>query len=384
MIALLTTLSLLVTNLLLTTVSAAPAGENVDRNQTASNIAYNEMLNAFSETRLGRSLMRLEDLNNADVFPDYYAGAYLNGSGNLVVLLTQDTDQTRASIRSAAKKSDVLFQSAPYAYRDLTETMNTINAKVQNCANEHAIARDITSAGLSDQENSVTVWIKDIDETKIAQFRQYICDEPWIVFANSVGPATPDAGTLYAGQGIEVVGIGSYSFGYRCKRNGVNGFLTAAHGVSVGRTVKSGATEIGKVTARKLSGSVDVSFVEITNSSYSLSNVVCYTNGAKTLRSGSLMIAAVGSRVNMSGAITQTTSGIVKQVNYSDTVSGVYLTNMSTADYGREKGDSGAVVYSNDASPYICGTHSGVNTNTGYSFFIKATAIRDQFGVTAY
>ena len=115
MIALLTTLSLLVTNLLLTTVSAAPAGENVDRNQTASNIAYNEMLNAFSETRLGRSLMRLEDLNNADVFPDYYAGAYLNGSGNLVVLLTQDTDQTRASIRSAAKKSDVLFQSAPYA-----------------------------------------------------------------------------------------------------------------------------------------------------------------------------------------------------------------------------------------------------------------------------
>lgn len=383
-LSLLTSAALLATTLFLTAASAAPSEGTPESRQTESNIAYNEMLNSFSETRLGRSLVTLEDLNNEAVYPDFYAGAYLNGNGELVVLLTEDTNAARASIRSAAKKSDVLFASAQYAYADLTASMNCINEKVKNRANEHAIASEIVSAGLSDQENTVTVWIKDIDDAKIAQFRQYICDEPWIVFANSTGPATPDAGTLYAGQGIEVVGVSSYSFGYRCKRNGVNGFLTAAHGLSVGKTVRSGATEIGKVTARKLSGSVDVSFVEITNSSYTLSNVVCYTKGAKTLRSGSLMIAAVGSRVNMSGGVTQTTSGIVKQVNYSDTISNVYLTNMSTADYGRAKGDSGAVVYSNDASPYICGVHSSVNTNTGYAIFIKATAIRDQFGVTAY
>lgn len=384
-VSLLTCITLLLTLTCMTVVSATPAKKSLGEKETESNVTYNEMLDSFSEARLGRPLQDTQDLSNTNLYPDNYAGSYIDDNGQLVVLQTResDTSTNRTALSNAAKSNGLQFSTATYSYRDLVASLNQITQAMRSKFD--GVIQDVMGAGIWDRENCIKVYIQDITPQKVQQFQLEIANDPWLVFENVDGPLTTDAGTLKAGSNISVSGSG-YSVGYRAKLGNATGFVTAAHGVvAIGKDVNgTNGTHIGTVTARRYSGSVDAAFVQITSGSgWTATNGIEYSGG-KVLRSGVMMNPAQGTTVNKSGYMTYVTSGKVTSVNETrKTDDGVTLTNLTLAGYSATKGDSGGVVYSNDASPYLCGIHHG-QAGGGQCAFIKATAIRDAMGISPY
>ncbi|MGI6200563.1 MAG: hypothetical protein ACOYJA_07330 [Christensenellales bacterium] len=357
-----------------TVVSASPSEETILANQERANEAYNTMLEAFAQQSMGRSIVNGDDYTNAGMYPETYSGSFINDSGNLVVLLTDNDEQARQAILQAADEPNLLFQTAPYAYVDLLSSMEELRRCVSQKAS--SVLSDVTCAEINEQDNRVKIGIVDLTPAKIQQFQQEVFDDPWVIFENAEGPVVLDA-TVMAGGGVTIAGK-RYSVGYPVKRGSQYGFLTSAHGTAtVGQFVKYGDTSIGIVRARQFSGSVDASFVEITNSSWSASYMIQCTSN--TLRKN-YALPAQGTYIYKCGAATGKSYGKVSSNNFYSTTSG--LTNLTLTTYLADEGDSGGIVYttSND----ICGIHHGRKPETNQGVFVKATAIRDGLGVSLY
>ena len=183
--------------------------------------------------------------------------------------------------------------------------------------------------------------------------------------------------TVMAGGGVTIAGS-TCSVGYPAKRGSQVDFVTTGHGTAtVGQVVKYAGTSIGIVTARQLSGSVDASFVQITEANWSASYMIQCTSN--TLRKN-YALPAEGTYIYRCGAASGKSYGRVSSNNYSSKTYG--LSNLTSTTYSAERGDSGGIVYttSND----ICGIHHGRDNDTNQGLFVKATRIRDGLGVSFY
>lgn len=233
---------------------------------------------------------------------------------------------------------------------------------------------------LSDFSNKIVVEFEELTDENIAEFKQKVTDNGSVSFAKSKGEDIEDV-SLKPGAQISKSGS-SASIGYRVKRNGVEGIVTAGHFASIGDSITYSGTTFGKCTDSVYSGAVDAAFIEITNSDYTPSNTINDTSNAL---STTISEPGVGTVINKSGMKTGATSGKVISTNVTWTINGVTFTNLTSADYSADSGDSGGVVYSYISSTgarLTLGIHKG--RRDGYAHFIKANEINSALSTTRY
>lgn len=104
-------------------------------------------------------------------YPEYYGGSYLNDDGNLVILLTDMSDNVTALMKNISQNENLIIEPAQYSYAELCHKMSAIMDYRKNHPND-ALDRDISACGLNDRYNYIEVYIKNLTEEKIAQFKE--------------------------------------------------------------------------------------------------------------------------------------------------------------------------------------------------------------------
>ena len=357
--------------------------------ENAASTAYSNLITAFYEGYIGHktSDQNTETAEFADVsvpttytvngipaegYPEYYAGAYINANYELVILVTDKSASTKKALCDQAKDTSVVFQEASYSYPELISCMNDITCHWR--AGDEQF-QPIKFAFIDDHGNRVVVGCTQLNAEYISFLRESLPGFNVITFVDCEDfgkevislESTVNGYTALCSYQSSVVpsSVGSlpmFSYGCKAKKtvNGTTkyGFITAGHAVSVGEyvfpTPPSLNAAIGVCTAsiNQPSLGVDAAFVERTNSSYTLSNVIP-SRPSYTL-STSYSSAAQGAAIYKCGSQTQESPGQVAIASFTVNVGGTYFyQDMVVATYNSVSGDSGSLVYSLNTSTHV-------------------------------
>src|SRR5699024_1649940 len=129
-------------------------------------------------------------------------------------------------------------------------------------SNSDTIANNFNEFGLYDSENRIIVKLDNLSEESIQEFKEQVSDSDAIEFRQGNGPIQTEV-NVAAGSGISCSG-GFASMGYRVKRNGIVGFVTAGHAAnSVGKSIKYNDTVFASCKVTQQRGKVDAGFCAI-------------------------------------------------------------------------------------------------------------------------
>lgn len=378
-------------------------GEEFMDKQTAAYGNYERLMKSFEKNSLRTlavSAVTKENSSSTDtdgtvvsddmVYPDYYAGSYTDTDGNFVVYTTEEEDSISPrkkqiahenvleEVEGALDNDNFILKEAEYSYNELNDVMDKLNE--YKLSRDNAISNNFNTYWLSDEDNCVYVELDDYSIGSIKEFKENVCSSNSIKFLHSMDEFEKEK-NINAGREISCNGAGG-SVGYRAKRDGKTGFITAGHMGSKGNAIKIGGTTVGKITARKESGSVDAAFVQVTNSDYTPVNIL---NGTSNKLSTTISEPGVGTVINKLGMKTGATTGKVISKNATITLDGITHTNLTSASYSSDHGDSGGTVYSYISSTntrLTLGIHCG--RKDGKAYYIKANQINKALGTSRY
>lgn len=363
-------LALCFTVVFLVPISAvSPVVDNRSANESQSITQYQLLMTEFKHQKL-----RNETPSD---YPDYYAGAYIQEDGKLVVLLTEVSKTHSDSICSLIRSSDVVFKTASVPYNDLVSQRDDIiqtYERLKNNSLENTIDDDLSTLlnsfigiGIEERNNRIEVSLTDTSAENIDAFREYLSSYEHISFEQS-GAAEKHT-SLSPGTYIRA-GENAGSIGYRSYRqlgsSTFYGFTTAAHVAgSYGQSIYNApyypsipSVVCGTVITSLYSGTIDAAFVQ-TASGFTVTN---QTPAGKILASSWFTSIPEGMSVIMHGKTSGEKSGVVRNNAYYFTTSdGVSLTDVLRCSYDADFGDSGGVVFSLYNGDYtIVGIHHGV------------------------
>ena len=385
----------------------------------ASNTAFTNLFESFrnntiSMTDTGYSVSGVY----SSQFPSYYAGAYINTDGELVILLIDSlTEEEQATAKSdvcqRAGSNDIVFGIAANSYSTLVNAMTQVSDYMSTISSARTSALEIQSARIDDYQNIVIAGIStdiiaynastksDIESTIEVQIDP-IFKSPVIAFEENTLNLT--ATSINCGSKI-TGNSASFSAGFRAKYTNssgqlVYGIVTCGHAFSdctSAVSVTGGLEIIGTLdtTRNKTSGKIDAAFIR-TSSSGAISNKVVDSSGTTCTLSTSTVSSPEGGTVFMCGYVSGTIQiGIIQSTSanitlYPDDTStnGVQLTDFYTANYPSQLGDSGGTVFTyvggSSGTYEVAGIHSGYNSDTNISGFAKATNILSEFGLSIY
>lgn len=343
--------------------------------ESDSTTEYQLMLTEFKHQKL-----RGELTGN---YPDYYAGAYIDSDGELTVLLTNTHQSTKDEVAELTRNQTIKTAFAVESYNVLEAQSNlifntAINLRNLISASENLMVDDEISnlslsfigCGIDEEQNKVVVSLTDTSTENISAFKKYISNYSRVYFEKS--EEHKEQTTVSPGTGYTVSGA-TGSIGYRSRITSggttVYGFTTAGHASSyIGQSFvnPSNNTTYGTALKRQYSGTVDATFVQLTNS-YSVSNV---TTGGAVIGSSWFTSIPQGKTVYMCGTASYgngnaTLEGTVKNNSYSFvTSSNVSLSDQLRIYYGGKTpraGDSGGIVYAvSNGTNTVVGIHQGV------------------------
>lgn len=356
-----------------------------------SNMEYSLLMNAYKHESLSKSKSLLSDETSIS-YPNYYAGAYINDIGDLVVLTTT-VDNSVEEIKNITRNQDIKIEVADNSYNELLDIKETIEEEYKEYYNTYSNSVDIadseliatlvnfTGVGISERNNKVFVDLRDTSNDNIALFEKYFSSSNSIYYVQS-SPAVEESTSLYCGAAIYTVN-GSGSIGYRCmlKKGSqyLHGFITAGHVTGSAEFTNvytssslTQSSKIGTLQAYKYSDNVDMAFIKV-DSEYEL---LPETHNDKVVGDNYFTSISEGKKIFMSGSQSIETTGEIESNSYSFTSeSGVLLTDCIKSNYSSSAGDSGGIVYAEiNNSTAIVGIHHGVKTEL--LFFKKALIIK--------
>lgn len=350
----------------------AAEDENMDVSvQESAVAAYDELMNSFPQSRA----------TGEKIYPDYYGGSYINENEQLVVYVT---DLNFVPLVASAENNDtVIYRVCEYSYNELNNVMDTIN-EYKFANSDSYIADNFNSYALLDAQNRIEVRLDEYSEEKIQEFKDNVLDSNMIVFVEANGPIE-DLVNLNAGCKIN---DGTYagSMGYRARRNGVDGIVTAGHVIGAGQTLYYDATNTAIGTCNVSfsgNGTYDAAFCQITNSNYTPTNTLW---GTSNTLSTTISEPGVGTFVNKIGYASGHTDGYITSTNATMTnTSGVTRTNMVEVECYATNGDSGGIFYSYVSSTNTRYTLGIVSAGDGtYTYYSKANVINSALGTSRY
>lgn len=340
--------------------------------------AYEKLLGYFNEYQT-RSEFEGE-------YPDFYGGSSVNQNGELIVLY-KSNDKNLLMLTSLLlhfKNDSIKFAPCEFSFKELIDAIDIINhfhrENPRNPNSENSSLYYINPA-----QNRVIVHLTEYNSIRVKEFKDNVTDSPVIVF-KELSDKVEDAGlTIKSGSKYYVGSSTTFgSFGYRAKKFGDDGFITSGHVISSGQnaTTNSGSTTLGTCILSQVNSFVDAAFVS-TASDVTPSNIIAIDGG---ILSANTYNPIFGERVNLMGATTLGTSGLVTAVNVSvyDKTTGITTNDLIGINCTSMPGDSGGIAYVTTTSKQnipvgIIKSISGSNT-----YCVLASNINSVLGITMY
>lgn len=379
---------------LLETICESKVTDNSIKNNTETSFLSRQNISKQENTKL-LSNMAKKDYSSLKT---HFAGSYIDNCGDLVVQVTEKNNNTLAQVKEITNNDKIEVNEVHFSYEELCNIYEQLNDKLTN-KNNNAIIKNICdniqSIVISQQNNAIIIQVKNLSNNFSEQFKEYICASNAIQFKKGNGSIVSSSTNMFLGNKIRIGNVGYYSIGCRAsaKKNGklIKGFLTAGHKVSLGDKVYycvSSTKEvlIGKIVAKKTSGNVDCSFVQVTNANYLVNRRIKNSDGI-IIRNDVSATPTEGEVVYKCGYAGRVTSGknigTKSTVTYSDC--NITLHNLIMANYKTRMGDSGGTVYTL-YDKVFAGIQSGVygskNSNNYYStsYFVDQDYIFTNWG----
>lgn len=355
------------------------------------------------------------------VFPEEYAGAYIDDSGNYHVCITEaDAQPVFEAVLNEDTTSAIVSEAtegAPLGRRAINE-INSVEVQydikqfsyeylksIQNVLTERMEELGIHRIGIKQKDNVVDVYmnsdateeINDYLHQNIENFdamavRVHV-DDPEMDFM-AAKTVTPYSGneikctlknTVYTGT----IGFHAVDFW------GESGVVTAGHGAPKGSSAKYNGYSLGTTESSSLSGKLDCAFIPFTDTSSVTWQTSSSVNEVDTTIYNGLSVIATesriveGARTEKYGIINGKTYGTIENTSASISVKdGDVVTNLTdfvTINDRSDKGDSGGTVglraKTAKAKLYLLGiTSSG---NGSITAVCKASNICDAYGLDA-
>ena len=157
------------------------------------------MLNSFNSRNHARTTQE-------QVYDDNYGGAYIDDSGELVVLLVENDTSDVARIQQDTGNSGIKTESCEYSYNDLVLVITTINENLDYLSNNGIY---ITEMYEDVYDNRVKIGVLDLSSEKENLIRKII-NLPYMEFFCADKCSVPTAITVEGGD--EIVGYDNQSF----------------------------------------------------------------------------------------------------------------------------------------------------------------------------
>ncbi len=356
-------------------------------NQAESIAQYNKLLERFS--------VQNRSVAGEKVYDSRFGGAYLNDDGELIVLLTENTNENQALVKEYTEEPKILIATCKYSYNELNRIINTINLHLEEL---RKLGADISSIYTDVMNNCVVIKVRNLNEYKESEIRK-IVDSDCMVFQNTNEIVEYQDSTLQVDMkgGFELRNIATSktaTLGFGAIRNGVRGYVTASHfGRSIGQQISYNETIIGTV---KQSGYypntyADAAFIE-SNGAASPTNMIMggyYCTAASTLEyPQNTSILMYGNKSGLQSGTIYSYNHTYVPYNPEDYTS----TDHVLAIYYSQNGDSGGPVFiytgtsNGKLNCTLIGIHSAtarVESAPGTSSFAKYGNIVRMLNVTA-
>lgn len=308
--------------------------------------AYQNLWNSFPKDELGEP-----------IYPEDYAGAYLDDDGNLIIQLTEVTPaaENQYNLRCVDTEK-VRFREAAYSVNELlgfeTYVQDYIDA-----------GYEVVTSGISVTNNRFEISLNEDMARFTGPSRTMAARAAGAPIALSYQAPVEATATLWGGD--RIVNNDSKkacSYGIGGTYNGSPAFLTCGHGNSVNDNLLYGGSVIGRVSFSRACTSEaalpaetlgDFAIVNVTDSSTTASNLV---GGMKF--TGTYSSLPEGTKIYKYGAVTQLSTGTVRRsmgltlCAYGDPpyyARGLYESSISAV----APGDSGGPVYIKNGSSYL-------------------------------
>lgn len=317
---------------------------------------------------------------NGFIYPDEYGGSYINEDHQLVIGLTDLTEESIAEYEGYCKGNTELleFVQVDYSYNELQECANAISEQGMD---------HVVEVGVAEDKNNVSVGVDVSHSDAIAKIKNRIqpmtrmkkvkADIPveveWVGGAKT--STTDVIGGVSLSSGATLGVCGTY--------NGSSAFLTSGHGHTLNKTIKRSGTTIGTVVKTQFANNknYDYGIVKITNSSFKITNKVYGSTKLQTMTSTASKVPAVGTVVSYYGA--KSGYGQYKITKRSSSISydnGVTIKKLVICDPKASKraalGDSGAPVYKGHV---FQGVLSGIGDKGEKMFYSPITGVTSDF-----
>ncbi len=305
-------------------------------------------------------------------FPDYYAGAYLDDEGCLVVLTHDASEQDIDHISSVCSNNEIRFERRDYSLAYLVEIKDTIWEHLQNLYKngiiEHYSVSIIQESGTIEigLEKTAVHLEAAIDELVLSTFGNrglehvtYCCVDDVHAFLNVLHMGD------YTQSGYSEGTIG-FKARYTDGDTTLYGFVTAGHVAYWSSYMYTAGNiftrqKMGNVIVGQDSGYTDAAFVETVDNYY-----VSFSVNGYDLKNGAYGLPPDNMLVYSKGYVSGTTSGYITCSMYSnETYTYLIQTNVST-----QHGDSGSLLYYvSGTKAWVIGVLHGGNTTSGPSTF---------------
>lgn len=392
------------------------------------NVIEQESLRRHKQTKAyGCYLQLLDEMQpttrstSSEEYPEYYGGAYINEENLLVIRIKDKATSTRAINELYTRMEEsVIFEPCKFSFNELNTTIEIL---LSNITTNEIMRRNITMLAIDVEQNKVAVCMKDtlclqsrlleslINDNSILTYIKSEDADSTVINDESTMRSYNTSDTLFYGGRIaagymwgKIENAGS--IGYRAiDRNGNKGFVTAAHVVldSAGMLLpkiydaRSSVQAIGTCYNYAYhSQNMDAAFVECYDDITLTNYIPAFTTSPGDTLSTDLIRPVTGMYLNMIGHVSGIRTGkviyprsILLPHNTTDENSGqIVLRDVIIADFYGTKGDSGGLVFGEDANMKYCaaGIYIGRGTLNGktVSTSVIANNANASLGVTRY
>ena len=331
-------------------------------------------------------------INDNEVYPDYYGGMYINDNQRLVVQIVNNnvpalTNSSYQTYNNIMNDDNVVIEYVNYSYNELNNINDSITEYFSNnISSDISISRNYIDV----YANKVIVELSNNTSLEQQKFKDKVSDSELIVFRH--GERSINA--LNSGQGMYYDGDLLCTLGFRAKRNGKSGFVTAGHCVQM-FSEGSQYYSYGKIAknAYKFGTPADAAFIEnssVTNNlQYPISTRYPAITSLKTMIYPQNLVA--GTLVGMNGAVSHGKTGKITQANVTHYVTDTYtlqpvqIKNQVMTDIKGSPGDSGGVVFTIDLNPRVVGVVQAMKGGTDEMSFSTYSNISSELGgITRY
>lgn len=359
-----------------------------ERQESKSNYMYQQLMNSFGNARSGEQ-----------EYPDYYAGAYIDDDGGLVVLYKEGEEQNVSLLDSLSGEASYSVQTRKYSYNELLDAKHKISALLADRENlvteEREAISKVQSYYIIQKANKVFVAIEGLNKDTQDLLIEKIGDSDIVAFEEAF--VIEEQTTKNLGEGVywRVSGntVRGASIGFRCKKGTSSGFTTTGHGaLPVGTTIYSDTnlTDVmGTVDSYMYGTSGDVAFVK---SGATISTYV-YNSPISLVSNHWVTTASEGSTMYRSGQYSGYGSGTIISTSYdyqmnSTTIGDTFLVRTNKAVQNGDSGGLGFMYINGDYVPAgtinAGGTGSYEGQQVDVIMFTKASNTVNKLNVSPY